>query len=60
MKYYITYVYGNNNKWGFGNSIATVKNGKMNEDTINEYIADVQTKLKVKNVVIINWKKLDD
>lgn len=60
MKYYITYVYGDNGKCGFGNSIATVKNGKMNEDTINEYIADVQTKLKVKNVVIINWKKLDD
>jgi hypothetical protein len=60
MKYFITYVYNKNGGFGFGSSIATVKNGKMNEDTINEYIADVQTKLKVKNVVIINWNKLDD
>jgi hypothetical protein len=60
MKYFITYVYGNNNGWGYGSAVTIVKNGLMTKETIESFTNDIQSQLNADEVVVINWNKLDD
>lgn len=60
MKYFITYVYGNNNGWGYGSAVTIVKDGLMTKETIESFTNDIQSQLNADKVVVINWNKLDD
>jgi hypothetical protein len=60
MKYFITYVYGGNNGWGYGSTAINVKNGLMTKETIESFTNDIKSQLNADNVVVINWNKLDD
>lgn len=60
MKYFITYVYGRNDGWGYGSVMVNVKNGLMTKETIESFTNDMESQLNADNVVVINWNKLDD
>jgi hypothetical protein len=62
-KYFITYVFlegFDGNGWGFGSSVVISKNGKMTEQDIREISKNIESELNAKEVVIINWNRLDD
>ena len=60
MKYFITYVYGRDDGWGYGSAMVIVKNGLMTKETIESFTNDMKSQLNADKVVVINWNKLDD
>ena len=55
---FVSYFYNSKHEFGLGSS-AIVVEGKMNQEAIEEIIADLKRLLNKENVTVISWQPLE-